>query len=209
MVVSCLTFLPRPTRPRDSAQWNAIAITPTEADEERKLHEYTTGLHERLGWKRIRDTTFISWDQGGERFLHPEELTLTDCGWPTLSLRQWYYQRDQSWPHPILAVAQTPGLSLHGGIQAWPDAAQPYFNQTRFALPLLPLWPGFAINTSFYGLLLFIAWRVPGVVCRTLRRRRGRCAACGYDRGGLHADAACPECGTRVAVASGGEPAAR
>ncbi len=44
------------------AQWDAIAITPTEADEARKLHEYSTGLNERFGWKRTREFTFISWD---------------------------------------------------------------------------------------------------------------------------------------------------
>ncbi len=115
-----------------------------------------------------------------------------------MSLRQWYYQRDQDWPHPIVAVAQTPGLSLHGGIQAWPDATRPAVWQTRFALPLLPLWPGFAINTGYYAPLLLIAWRSPGVIRRALRRRRGRCTACGYDRRGLAADGACPERGSET-----------
>jgi hypothetical protein len=30
----------------------------------------------------------------------------------------------------------------------------------------------------------------------TIRRRRGRCTTCGYDRRGLAAGAKCPECGT-------------
>jgi hypothetical protein len=37
-----------------------------------------------------------------------------------------------------------------------------------------------------------------------LRRRAGRCAACGYDRNGLGAGATCPECGAAATVLPGG-----
>jgi hypothetical protein len=40
------------------------------------------------------------------------------------------------------------------------------------------------------------------LIARSVRRRRnGRCRACGYDRGGLVIDTACPECGTAPAAA--------
>ncbi len=178
-----------------AAQWDAIAIPLDEVADNRGFPEWMSGRRDQLGWERIMSHAFFSWDEDGEDYFHFEVLTMSDCGWPAMSLRQWYYQRDQDEPRSAVAVAQTPGLSLRGGIQAWPDDAHPAFFSTRFALPLLPLWPGFAINTGFYALLLFIAWRTPGVIRRTVRRRRGRCAACGYDRGGLDAGAACPECG--------------
>jgi hypothetical protein len=38
-----------------------------------------------------------------------------------------------------------------------------------------------------------------GRVRKRARARRGLCASCGYDRRGLGADAACPECGARAA----------
>ena len=67
----------------------------------------------------------------------------------------------------------------------------------RYALPLRPTWPGFAINTVFYAAILAILWLLalgPFTLRRAIRRKRGHCIKCGYDLG--HADhRACPECG--------------
>ncbi len=61
-------------------------------------------------------------------------------------------------------------------------------------VPLWPLWPGFAINTAFYAVLVWMLWLSPIVVRRVIRRKRGHCIKCGYDlRGAEHE--ACPECG--------------
>lgn len=66
---------------------------------------------------------------------------------------------------------------------------------TEFAtVPLWSILPPMAAATVF-------AWRerLPAVTkrCRTAaRRRRGACVSCGYDRRGLAAAAACPECGS-------------
>ncbi|HYE62533.1 MAG TPA: hypothetical protein VD997_11115, partial [Phycisphaerales bacterium] len=60
----------------------------------------------------------------------------------------------------------------------------------------LPL--GFTLNTLLYaGVTLGL---IEGVAFTRRRRRRnkGRCPSCGYDRGGIAVDAACPECGGKA-----------
>ena len=66
-------------------------------------------------------------------------------------------------------------------------------------LPLIPIWPGFAINTLFYATILWLVIPGPFALRRLIRRKRGLCVACGYDLS--HADHdACPECGVALAV---------
>jgi hypothetical protein len=59
-------------------------------------------------------------------------------------------------------------------------------------LPLVPLWPGFVIDTLVYTALCWLLFFSPFTLRRIIRIRRGRCPACGYDMRGLDA---CPECG--------------
>ncbi len=65
-------------------------------------------------------------------------------------------------------------------------------------LPLVPLWPGFAINTIFYGTLAFAAMAGATALRRRRRFRRGLCVQCAYPCTGGDL---CPECGTAVASA--------
>lgn len=66
-------------------------------------------------------------------------------------------------------------------------------------LPLMPLWPGFVVNTLFYTGMVVLIGRGWGAARRSRLRRRGLCTGCGYPRTGLAPGAACPECGNAVA----------
>jgi hypothetical protein len=70
------------------------------------------------------------------------------------------------------------------------------------ALPLGPLWPGFAINTIFYAAVLWIIFTIPGSVKRLRRRAKGWCIHCGYDLRGqttsVNEERRCPECGRAI-----------
>ena len=63
-------------------------------------------------------------------------------------------------------------------------------------LPLIPLFPGFLLNTLFYTLITFALYKLPGALRHSKRRRAGNCPNCNYPRTGLNLQAPCPECGT-------------
>jgi len=67
------------------------------------------------------------------------------------------------------------------------------------ALPCVPIWPGFAINTLLHAAIAWLLWRSPAAVRRSVRRRSGRCVRCGYSLAGLAGAPICPECGPRRA----------
>src|SRR5262245_36915851 len=50
-------------------------------------------------------------------------------------------------------------------------------------LPLMPLWPGFAINTVFYAAILWLLFAFPFALRRRRRIKRGLCPACAYPVG--------------------------
>ena len=60
------------------------------------------------------------------------------------------------------------------------------------ALPYLPIWPGFAINSGLYAAPLWLLICGPFALRRVIRRRRGLCPKCAYPVG---ESAVCTECG--------------
>ena len=77
-------------------------------------------------------------------------------------------------------------------------ASDPMIWRSGRVLPVLPIWPGFAINTALYALAAMTIYGLWWIARRRIRRLRGRCLSCGYD---LRRDysTGCPECGWRRA----------
>jgi hypothetical protein len=63
--------------------------------------------------------------------------------------------------------------------------------------PIRPIWPGFAVNTMFYAVILWPVSLIPGVVRRTIRRKRGQCLSCAYPIGTSNV---CAECGATLTI---------
>ncbi len=101
-------------------------------------------------------------------------------GWPFLAL----------WCH--LDEAAPSGHTVRGGITL--SSASVTTGAAR-VLPWLPIWRGLILNMLIYA----AAWLVVILVYRRLRaavrRRRGRCPRCNYDR--RKSAGPCPECGAR------------
>jgi hypothetical protein len=68
----------------------------------------------------------------------------------------------------------------------------------RETLPVRILTIAFTLNALLTAGVAFIAMEGTALARRRMRHRKGRCTACGYDRGGLTVDVACPECGRKV-----------
>ncbi len=110
-------------------------------------------------------------------------------GWPFLAMENWFLIE-----MPKLRPGQTVwenGIPIPLSFPRFMPENTPYFGN----LPIRPDLPGFLFNCLFYGGLLFAARAIAQRLRRAIRRRRGQCAACGYDITNLMT---CPECG-RVA----------
>ena len=84
---------------------------------------------------------------------------------------------------------------IYGGITG-PWLQPPETEWWQFALPLKPLWLGFALDTLVYGALWGGLLLVPRLGRRFVRFSRGCCGSCGYDLRGEFSSG-CPECGWR------------
>ncbi len=118
------------------------------------------------------------------RFPNTEMIIEEARGWPLLSLK---YEKHWHGGMPYPA---------NWGIELGRHRSAAWSSFAVVALPLRPLWPGFAINTIFYAAILSLLTFGPFAARRLIRDKRGRCIKCGYNlRGDL--SAGCPECGWR------------
>jgi hypothetical protein len=101
---------------------------------------------------------------------------VTDTGWPGRSMRHTFVYDEYR-------LIRNDGIDIPS-------------RDTSLPTRILPV--GFALNTLYYATVLLGV--VEGVAfARRVRRGKGRCPACGYDRAGLAEGAGCPECGRGAA----------
>jgi hypothetical protein len=84
--------------------------------------------------------------------------------------------------------------------RGYPTSRLPRWFQASHAerLALVPVMPGFAINTIFYAVIAWAMFAGPGLIKRRRRIKRGLCVRCAYDLRGRAGDisgGSCPECG--------------
>ncbi len=105
---------------------------------------------------------------------------VVSAGWPLIC---------SSYQYPVFGVGFGP---IEGGLDVG-------FERWRFtwskALPVRPIWPGFAVNTFFYATLLWLLIPGPFTLRRLIRVRRGLCPKCAYPVGEA---AVCSECGREL-----------
>ncbi len=111
---------------------------------------------------------------GGQSVLH----IVATAGWP-LTCGSYEYN-----------IAGGIG-SIEGGFElgVWPWPGRGFGPR---ALPLRPVWPGFAVNTLLYATLLWLLTCLAIAVRCFLRLRRGLCPECAYPMGESEV---CTECG--------------
>jgi hypothetical protein len=129
-----------------------------------------------------------------------EFLSISRMGLPARSMRVGSFFAVDTGRSDGQGIYTTAPLSWRGGLSLGGSGKPIFEGLDRFALPLEPIWPGFAINAVAWGMALFVVMRGGALARGAIRRRRGRCPMCGYDRAGLGVGAACPECG-RAATA--------
>ena len=164
-------------------------------------------------WSRVRDSSITSVASAFEDYEFEDGR-----GWPALALRSafdWdsYDFKQQSerrfGVYPSDELIRSPefiksvgfeialGDCVKGGFLIKPPGVA--MDDYR-ALPACPIWPGFAINTVFYALVLWLLFAAPFALPGVRRRRRikrGLCPKCAYDLRGTQSEA-CPECGATV-----------
>ncbi len=121
------------------------------------------------GWRVYTQRLTTARFGAGPHVATYEGLGMLQSGFPIPSIQHSTYAGTFGDRQAVQAHTLTPPISLHGGVQFIPwvhgssrsasRPPNPHNPFDRFALPLLPVWPGFFINTAFYALLLCIAWR--------------------------------------------------
>jgi len=123
----------------------------------------------------------------GKRSPESEDWVVA-AGWPWRCA--WCHaQQSQFWLSPTLAPGD-PSINLTPAVRSGERKLR--------VLPLRPLWLGLIGNMLFYSAFWFLLLSIPALY-RTLRRRKGCCAKCGYNLKGI-GSANCPECGAATAA---------
>lgn len=153
----------------------------------------SSGCVSRASTARL-DEFIVFTKSAADRSLPSGTLLRFESGWPQPALcassgtpaTGWFpFAVTPRWEHGVNAHAMLRPASIPAGVAT--GISRP--------LPLMPLWPGFVVNTAIFSLVPFTLFGVPKRVRWYKRSKRGQCLACGYPRNGLPPEAPCPECG--------------
>ncbi len=122
-------------------------------------------------------------DLGGSAF-EVVQMTLFRAGLPVRSLTGHIAERT------LVATTSPTGRqpATYSGLWSLPRRIGPGLPH----VPLIPVWPGFAVNTLSYAAVLWLLICGPFALRRLIRVRRGLCPACAYPPGD---SPVCSECG--------------
>ncbi len=115
---------------------------------------------------------------------------------PDQPSHEWLEEHATGWP--MLAMVYRAERFAGGSLEfsSAIEISDPVILGSGNWLPTEVIWPGFLVNTLFYGGILWLAIRGPSVLRAFLRHRArlraGKCPACGYPRG---QSPVCTECG--------------
>ncbi|MEE8156293.1 MAG: hypothetical protein V3T53_15170 [Phycisphaerales bacterium] len=112
-------------------------------------------------------------------------------GWPAVAMRTRFDEfagqlGGQSIRQVTEGILLTPKAAVRRGCMLY----------RAKALPLRPLWPGFAVNTIFYATVLWLLTLGPFIARHAIRHKRRLCPKCAYFLGQAYGRG-CPECGWR------------
>ena len=108
-------------------------------------------------------------------------------GWPTRALWSRFEHVFIRKPYGSKLIADSKGLRIPP--MQLPNIEAPLLVRH---LPLGVIWPGFAVNTLFYAVVLWLLISGPFALRRFIRVKRGLCPACAYRMG---ESPVCSECG--------------
>lgn len=148
-----------------------------------------------FGWRARASLASVRREHAGRHDIALEMLAEFRAGWPMLAMRHADHAVLAHQRSPAPPVGTVPSVSTRYGLTLSRSRSPAAMAFARSALPLRPIWTGFLINTLLAAGVLVLLVRGQRATRRFVRARRGRCPACGYDRAGLDASAACPECG--------------
>ncbi len=124
----------------------------------------------------------------------------SDAVAPTMAM---IVHAESGWParafHADIAMVgpeSAPSVRVFGGLPVTKWLGQPQ-GQVSGALPLRPLWRGFAVNTVTCAVFLWLLIRGPRRLRRVVRVTGGRCPQCAYPIGD---SLLCTECGQSLAT---------
>ncbi len=115
--------------------------------------------------------------------------------------REWTLIETRGWPCRALLFeehgARGARQVIVGGLAVphWQNKELIGWRGYGVTLPYIPIWRGLLANTAIFAAAWSVLLYGVPLVQREIRRRKGHCVKCGYDRQGLDADARCPECG--------------